>query len=180
VELLVLAELFVRTNKMISSKSNFWIVSVIAASLFAASFFYISFSHRERIESFEFPTSSEDTLARDYWLQGTFLGYKPTNIKRIERWHGKRLDSDDISFFVKIVIPSDEIEKTVENFKSDSRYNFKRYDNMKSENAPLPSYWPSWFPVPSPENYLGTINDERSWTVSIYRLGRSNELFLRL
>lgn len=160
---------------------NFWTRSTIVVSILVISLLAVAtFSNRERIESFEFPSSPKDTLASDFWLQGIFLGYQSTKIKRIERRHGKILDAEDIFFFVKIIIPNDEIEKTLENFKSDSKYAFKRYDNMNSENKPLPGYWPDWFPAPNPENYVGTIKDEHNWTVSIYRLGHSNELFLRL
>jgi len=132
---------------------------------------------REHIRADDWPNGLlKATLHNDYWGDGLFLQRQPTRIRRVERWRGRHLDTQDIHYYACLRMSEDEFQRQLEAWKSDPIYRF-RYSDPPLETAPDDR--PSWFPNP-PRDYIGTITDKGGWVVSVYRADGDDNVYLHL
>jgi len=157
------------------SRLTLW--NIVWAVLSAAGLFFICwvFPGYEHIEFDDLPSGA--SADGDRWLGGRFLGHAATNVRRIERWHGNHYSAKDIGFFVRIPMPQAEFEREVQRWQADPAFEFRRYDRGVES---VQSFWPSWFPPPSAQNYVGELTGDHHWHIIIYRVPGDDSLYLEL
>lgn len=119
------------------------------------------------------------TSEADFWNRGIFLGYKADRIRRVWTWCkaervlGNSLQDKRHIYFASISIPADELEHHLEAWRADP---FFHQHNDKILQT-LPAEWPSWFPNPSKDNYVGSLVEEGG-LISIYKKPDDDKLYL--
>jgi hypothetical protein len=97
-----------------------------------------------------------DTVDKDRWRSGRFVGRSADRIRRIERWEGDYLDAKDVKFLASVPMSQAEFEQQVRVWQAGGHFDSRRLDAF----SPLLPHWPEWFPVPNNETYVGVLSDE--------------------
>src|ERR1035437_4220000 len=142
-----------------------WTVgALIFATLIGLGALWGEHTFREHIVVADWPDPLQPASPHtDGWRGGVFLDRPASRIRRVERWHGKYLDAEDIHYYACVPMPEQECEHALPIWKTDPEYKFMRYD---SSFAQLPAP-PSWFPKSPDATYVGTIAEPNSWHVDI-------------
>jgi hypothetical protein len=119
------------------------------------------------------------TSEGDFWHGGVFLGYKADRIRRIWTWRkierllGNSSHDKRHIYFASIAVPVTELQDRLAAWRNDP--SFQQQDDKVLQT--VPPEWPSWFPHPSRDTYVGTLVDAGA-TISIYKKPDDNNLYL--
>jgi len=155
------------------SKLALW--NSVCVLLFAAGGFLL-YSLRPAPAHFEFDDWPDgDTVDKDRWRSGIFVGLHADRIRRIERWEGDYLDAKDVTFLASIPMAQPELEQRISVWQSAGHFDSRRLDAF----SPLPPHWPDWFPVPNNQTYVGVLSNDANWPyVRLYRRPGDDHLYV--
>src|SRR4051794_25943978 len=160
------------------SKFARWnIACVLVALVVGLGALWLQHAFREHVEVADWSNPAHPETSRtDVWHGGQFLGRQASRIRRVERWRGKSLDAEDISFYACLPMSEQEFQHLVQVWRSNPEYKFHRSD------SPLPGLTPDrpdWFPEPTSETYVGTITEAPSnWIATVYRVSSDDNLYV--
>jgi len=145
--------------------TGIWIAISGVGIISAVGIYFVS---KDQVEVNDYMPGSN--LNADYWRGGEFLGYKATKIRRLEHARGFPVFKDRI-YYVEVPITPADLEQKMTQLKSEPS---ARFNKRCFEDEALYKHRPSWFTVPTLNDYMGEIIDSSGWRVNIFK-GQTND-----